>query len=81
MDHEALCHSILDYFSAVVLLDIDRNTSLMEDEILDSFDRVGVIGRREQLLNISVEPEQFGEAPFENIDSLANWALALKAEL
>jgi acyl carrier protein len=81
MDHEPLCQSILDYLTSVVLLDIDRQTSLAEGDILDSFDRVGLIGHLEQLLDISVEPEQFGEAPFENIDTLANWALALQTEL
>ena len=79
LEHEAVCDAILDYLSGVVLVEIHRNSKLQEDELLDSFDKVGLIGHLEELLGISVEPEQLIDGIFTNIDSIADWALQLKA--
>jgi acyl carrier protein len=76
MNHDALCNVIIEHIQAEKPGAIDRDTRLLDENIIDSFSMLGIIILLEELLDIEVQPEDLSSEYFETIAITAEWALA-----
>ena len=76
MNLDALCNAIIKHIQAEKPGAIDRDTRLLDENIIDSFSMLGIIILLEELLDIEVQPEDLSSEYFETVAITAEWGLA-----
>ena len=77
MDFDSLCDAIIEYISLEKPDPIDRDTPLLEKEIIDSFTIIGLVLLLEEQLSVEIEPDSLATDNFASVATIANWGLSL----
>ena len=75
MDFDALCDALIDHIQKDTPEKIDRDTQLLEQDIIDSFSILGIILVLEELLSIEVQPDDLSSDYFASVAVTAEWGL------
>jgi len=76
MDFDSVCDAIIAHIEAESSEAIDRDTPLLEKEIIDSFTILGIIVLLEDLLSMEIQPDNLATQNFASVSTMAKWALS-----
>ncbi len=80
MNHEKICDELIDYVTQISNADIQKDTPLLGQGIVDSFNVLQIVAFIEEHFRVVVDPEELPIEGFHSVETLANWIQGLEKE-
>jgi acyl carrier protein len=78
MNYQDLCQSLTSCISEIAFQDVEENTLLLDDQLIDSFAVLAIITHIEDDLGIMLDPDEVTISRFASIATLASWLLQIQ---
>ena len=72
---DSICDALIEEIADVSEVHVERDTALLEANVLDSFAMLALVGLLEDMLSVNFDPDELATERFKSVTELAAWAL------
>ena len=72
---DSICDALIEEIADVSEVHVERDTALLEANVLDSFAMLALVGLLEDMLSVNFDPDELATERFNSVTELASWAL------
>ena len=77
MNDEEMSQAIIGLVAEISNQEVERDTALLDDEIIDSFGMLAIINFLEEELSIEIDPADLSGSEFTSVDTIVQWGRSL----